>query len=552
MSSGGYPIKIAFCLAMLLGAAAWVMTPARVRAQSGESLSLQEEHGKQIYLKGEAEGGEIIAVLGGSDLELPASSFVCSNCHGLRGEGSKEGGLQPPAINWAALTRSQTSALTSRERTAYDEATVARAISAGLDPAGNMLHPGMPHYKMTATQMADLISYLKKIGGDADLDPGLSEDSIRVGAALPLSGPLSRVGEDVKAALEAYFAEVNAQGGIYGRKIELALEDSRGDPAGTSEATRTLVEKRGVFALVGSFEPAGSTVANEILRRDEVPLVGPLTLSPVLPPVPNRFVFYLLPSFKDQAGALVEFIGSDQTRPKQRPASRLAVIHSNNEFDRDALEGLRQQVRLHWMRVVAEEGYSAGRFSAAATVQALVEKQPDYVLFAGNGRDFSDLAREMHRRKVEAGLLTFAVLVGQASFDLPVDIAARTYLSYPTSLPQRENFEEFLGVMQRRGVELRSTAFQALAYAAARVFVEAAKNTTRQINRASLIDSLEQLHDLKTGVIGPVTFGPNRRVGSAGSYIVGIDPVKKHYVVASPRIVPTVRQPSGQGTGFSE
>lgn len=517
---------------------AWLFVRAPVQAQGQDALSPEEKRGRQIYLKGESQGGDIVAVLGSSDLDLPASSFPCSNCHGLRGEGSKEGGLQPPPITWATLATNHTSALTGHDRVAYDEAKVARAIVAGIDSSGGLLHPGMPHYKMSAAQMADLISYLRKIGTHADLDPGLSDDSIRVGAALPLSGPLARIGEDVKATMVAYFAEVNAQGGIYGRKIELVTEDSRGDAAGSLEATRTLVEKSDVFALVASFERVGSNTTYDLLLKMEAPLIGPLTLSPVLQAVPNHFVFYLLPSFEDQAAALVEFIGNEQTRPRQRPASRIAVIYSNNGFDRDALAGLKDHVRSHWMQIVIEESYAVGQFSASTAVEKLTTKPPDYVFFFGSPEDFVDFGREMHRRKVEAGILSFATIVGQSSFNLPADVAARTYLSYPTSPPDQEHFEGFLALMKRAGVPIRGAAFQSLAYAAAKVFVEAAKSTGRQMSRSSLISALEQMHEVKTGVIGPVTFGPNRRIGSSGCYVVRVDALKRRYVMASGRIVP--------------
>ena len=132
--------------------------------QKRSGLAAQEQRGKQIYVKGESEAGEIIARLGSADLDVPASSFSCANCHGLRGEGTREGGIQPPPINWETLTRPHTSALTRRVRTAYNEATLARAIRDSLDPAGGRLHPAMPNYKMTREQMADLIAYLKQIG----------------------------------------------------------------------------------------------------------------------------------------------------------------------------------------------------------------------------------------------------------------------------------------------------------------------------------------------------------------------------------------------------
>lgn len=77
-------------------------------------------------------------------------------------------------------------------------------------------------------------------------------------------------------------------------------------------------------------------------------------------------------------------------------------------------------------------------------------------------------------------------------------------------------YAEFVAVMRKAAVNLRSAAFQTVAYAA-NVFIEAARNGGRQFSRAALVNSLKQLQDFQTGVIGPLTFGPNRKVGAAGS-----------------------------------
>jgi mono/diheme cytochrome c family protein len=156
--------------------------------QKRSGLTPQEKRGKLIYVKGDSAAGEITAILGNSALEVPASSFSCANCHGLRGEGTREGGIEPPPINWERLTQPHTSALTRRERGAYNEATLARAVSDALDPAGARLHPAMPNYRMTREQMADLIAYLKQLGNESDTEPGVDDETIRLGAVLPLSG----------------------------------------------------------------------------------------------------------------------------------------------------------------------------------------------------------------------------------------------------------------------------------------------------------------------------------------------------------------------------
>jgi ABC-type branched-subunit amino acid transport system substrate-binding protein len=512
-----------------------------VGAQANEGLSPEEKRGKQIYLKGEdgASRGEIKAVLGGDGLELPATSFTCANCHSLRGEGKQEGGLQPPAVNWEALTSRRVSALTRRERTPYTEATLARAIRAGLNPAGAPLHPGMPRYEMSAEQLSDLVAYLKKIGKDADTEIGVTETTLKVGAALPLSGPLARVGQDVRAALAAYFAEVNSGGGIYGRRFELIVEDSAGDPARTAEATRKLVEVDGVFALVGSFEPRASGPTNEYLSRREVPLVGPTTLSPRLVLPPNRYVFYLLPTFSDQARALADFVAAKAKGLPQQ--ARLAVLYTAGEFDADALAGLRAQAKLRSLQLVAEQPYDPAKFSAPAAVRELAAKKATHVFFFGGAENFAALARATEAAHLDAALLSSIIMVGRGAFDLPPAAAARTYLAYPAALPNAEDFAEFASLMEKSHVGMRSPAFQAVAFAAAKTLVEATKLCGRQLDRTSLVGALESLRDFRTGVVPPLTFGPNRRVGAIGSFVVGINLDKKEYTPLGDWLVPADR-----------
>jgi ABC-type branched-subunit amino acid transport system substrate-binding protein len=518
-------------MALLFGgtAAGWQIPPGQ--------LSEQEKRGKLIYLKGESRAGEIVAVLGNSDLEVPAASFTCANCHGLRGEGTKEGGLQPPPITWNVLTTAHQSALTNRERPAYNETTLARAIAAGRGPNGAKLHPGMPQYRLTAAQMADLIAYLKKLGTPSDGEPGLGDDYIKVGAALPLSGPLAKLGEDIKLALEAYFKEINSQGGIYNRRIELVVEDSKGDAEGTLEATRRLIERQGVFAMVGSFEPQGSDAANEYLEQNQVPLIGPVTLSPRLPAVPNRYVFYFLPSFRDQARSLVDFIASKTAQAEKPPSVKLGVVFTDSDFDTDAVAGLKAQAKLHSMEIVSEMAYRGATASAETAVRAMTRQKIDYIFFFGRSEDFTAFAQEMARQKVESNLVSSTVMVGRGAFAIPAEVAKRTYLAYPASLPNPSDFNEFITILKKAGVEVRSPAFQSVAFAAAKVLVEATKSS-RRMSRAELVNSLEQLRNFNTGVLPPITFGPNRRVGAAGSYVVGIDLEKKQYAPLSDRIIP--------------
>jgi len=321
-----------------------------------EELSRSQERGRKIYLKGESIGGEISAVLGSREGEFSAQLFPCANCHGLRGTGSSEGGLRPPSINWNALFSPNRSALTGQIRGPYDEESLRRAITAGVDPGGRKLHPGMPRYNLAASQAADLIAYLKILGDLVDTDPGLSADTIKIGAALPMTGPTAGVGEDIKRTLTAYFAQVNSQGGIYGRSLELVIDDSKADPAETAKATRRLVEGDEVFALVGSFEPGGNRGNDGFLQNNEVPLIGPVAFSPRSTSTRNRQTFYLLPSFFDRPARSSILQSATKFRSKARHAKARGGLFEG--WIRSRRAGRTQNTsRSLWVRTISRTSF---------------------------------------------------------------------------------------------------------------------------------------------------------------------------------------------------
>lgn len=506
-------------------------------ATRGQGLStVDAARGRLIYFEGQdGTAEEMQVLLGGEEIEAPATAFACVNCHAADGQGTAEGGVRPAPVTWEALTSRRTSALTNRPRAPYDAATLMRALRLGVNSAGERLHLAMPRYHLTDRQATDLIAFLKILGTDADSDPGISTDTIKVGAALPLTGPYAPVGEAARATLTAYFAEANERGGVYGRRFELVIADSGGTPSGTLQATRELVEARGVFALVGSFEPPGGAgETGEYLKRKAVPLIGPLALSHVPPAVPNPSLFYLLPTARHQAATLVEYIRleAERSSASARSARRLAVLSADDEFDREAAEGARARLegaraQAPALTLVLSKTYREGEFAAAKFTEELVRAGTEYVLFFGKPSEFAALARELERQQESIHLAGLTLVVGREALGLSPAQAARTLLAHPTPLPERADLAEFSAILRRGGGGSNQLAFRAVAFAAAKVFTEGVKQSGRRLSRARLISSVEQLRDFRTGVLPPLNFGPNRRLGVVGAYVVGVDTVNQ-------------------------
>lgn len=127
--------------------------------------------GKQIYLRGtSASGNKITAYLPAPDnMVVPGNIMECATCHGPDGRGKAVGDVTPPILNWEALTKGDPiTHPDGRKHPPYTEALLKRAITMGVDPAGNQLSKVMPRYRMSAEDLEDLILYLKRLGNDPD------------------------------------------------------------------------------------------------------------------------------------------------------------------------------------------------------------------------------------------------------------------------------------------------------------------------------------------------------------------------------------------------
>lgn len=494
--------------------------------------AVQLQRGRLVYRQGRSsEGASIEAWLGNSETKLAAENFPCANCHGITGVGTKEGGLQVPPIHWRALTASYVSPLTGQTRPAYDEARLTTALREGVNSAGEHLHPGMPRYRLSAGQMNDLLAYLRVLGTANDLDPGLSAERIVIGTALPLSGTLATLGQEVQAVVQAYFSELNQQGGIFGRHLDLLVEDSAGEPDRTRAATQILTQKRGVFALLASFEPPSINDSKEVFSADaEAPLLAPLTYSSLSLSPPDPLVFYVIPSQADQARVLVDHLYS-------AGQTRLAFIAVRNPHAEDAARGVRQQADLHQIKL-SEMRYDAGTFSAPKAVA--FTRESTAVLFFGGQKELHTFLLEAQQAGLTLPIGSFLLTAGRLPFALPPAATASLHLVSPNllSADNAPGWQRLQSLQQQAKTSSRYTAFQAVALAGAELLVETLRRSGRQVSRQSFLATLEQIRDFRPSTLPPLTFSPNRHVGLEGACIVRIDATAGQFIAVTDWLVP--------------
>jgi ABC-type branched-subunit amino acid transport system substrate-binding protein len=489
-------------------------------------LTESERRGKALFLRGESPSGrEITALLG--DIDVPASTLNCAGCHGLRGEGKTEGGVTAGNLTWTNLIRPYGHTHPSgRKHSAFNEKLFTRALVQGLDPTGNQLAVAMPRYEMRPEDVADLIAYLKRI--ETDRDPGLSETSIKVGTILPKDGALAEIGAAMKDVLTAYFASINDQGGIYNRRLELQTIDAEANAAATAANTKKAIENGELFAIVGGLSAGADKELAAVTRESEIPYMGPATLLTQASAQDNRNLFYLLPGASQQARSLINFAANKPELKK----SPLAIIYSENEVALAAVAAIEDQARKLGWTSVTKKAVANDRFDATALAASLKTEGVQTVFFlsaTGEGAFINAAAAANWTPHVFLlGSLGGRELVKT----VPLNFKDHVFLAFP-SVPTDvgpTGIAELRALEEKYKFAPRHIASQLNAFAAAKIFTEALKRAGRDLTRERLITALEGLYEYDTGVTPTITFGPNRRVGAMGAYVLSIDPAKKEFV----------------------
>jgi ABC-type branched-subunit amino acid transport system substrate-binding protein len=454
----------------------------------------------------------------------------CANCHGLDGLGKLEDNVNPSNITWMALTKPYgLNHANGRQHPPYTERTLEVAVTRGIDPAGNKLLNLMPRYHMSRKDMADLLVYLKYL--ELDRDPGITDDKIVIGTAVPLNGALADVGRAVKAVTSAYFEQLNSQGGIYGRSIELQLAETVDEPLATYANVERLLENGRIFALTGVFISGSEQEIIPLVAQKEVPLIGPLTRFPQVGYPLNRQVFYLFSGIDGQARALIDF-KAKQPRLKN---SDIVVVFPQGEINSGIFEAIGRQCKIEGISAPLAYSFVRGSFDSAKAIQQLWQTNRDVVFFLGTDEE----ALSFLKQADNVGWFPSVFLPGAsdpaAMFTAPIGFNGKIFLPLPTSPADQSiaSMAEFRALAEKYDLSANHAAVQMLAYSAAKILVEALKIAGKDLSREKLIRALESLYEYHTGLTPPMTFGPNRRIGAMGAYIVNIDLVGKQLLPAS-------------------
>jgi branched-chain amino acid transport system substrate-binding protein len=347
-------------------------------------------------------------------------------------------------------------------------------------------------------------------------DPGASDTEIKIGQAMPYSGPASSYGT-IGRVEAAYFKKVNDEGGVNGRKIVFLSLDDGYTPPKAVEATRRLVEQDQVLLMFGSLGTATNTAVQGYLNARKVPQLFVTTgASKWNDPQHHPWTMGFQPNYHTEAVIYAKYI------LQSKPNARIGVLYQNDDYGKDYLKGVKDGLgEMAAKMVVAELTYEVTDATIDGQIVQMHGMGVDVLIDATSPK----FAAQAIRKAYDIGwkplhfLNNTSISVGSvlapAGLDKSVGLVTSLYGKDPTD-PRWDGdagmsaWRAFMKTYYPEGSLIDNA--NVFGYGQARTLVQVLKQCGDNLTRENVMKQAASLRDFDTSVSLPgitINTGPN-------------------------------------------
>ncbi len=327
-------------------------------------------------------------------------------------------------------------------------------------------------------------------------EQGVTKDAIRIGMHSSLTGPVAVFGLAYARSAKLVFDWANAEGGVNGRKIELTVEDDKGDPAAGVAAVTKLLDRDGSFLIYGGpFTPVTLASFPRVIERGRIYWsVGSAT--PRLTDPFRRLTFQGNETLDDQAVPVARLTAS--MKPK-----RVAFIRQNDEYGTVTHDAAAKELPKHGLKIDDEESIEPTAVSASAQVLRIKSGGADVIIFGGTPKAADAIIREIYKNGIKAPLVSFGGGNANALFDLvtgdaPIEYYAASALACPLSDPCTA---DFLKAWKAAYPNDAPISWSAHGYAASNMFVQGLRDAGPDLTTDRLVSTFENMPPFPTPIL---------------------------------------------------
>lgn len=351
---------------------------------------------------------------------------------------------------------------------------------------------------------------------------GLTESSIVLGSSSALTGHAGFLGSQYLQGAQLYFDEINKEGGIHGRRIEIIGLDDQYNPTKTIANTQKLINLEKVFALFNYVGTPTSLAVLPIINDAKIPAFGFFTgAEPLRRPV-SRYIFHLRDSYYAEAeGAVGYFV--DRLGLKN-----IGVFYQEDAFGITVLKGIQFALKKRGLEPVVTDTYTRGSMDIEDSVEWISREKVDVVMMVGT---YSPLAKFISLTHDMGNYPLFSTVsfVGSEAYAKELVEVQRIEPEYYENIvvtqvvpsPYSDRFQTANHYMQLSAKYLPKEDPNYVAFEGflnAKVIVQALQGAGRDLTRTAFIQELRSIKEYDMGIEKRISYGAGDQEGLSGIY----------------------------------
>lgn len=345
-------------------------------------------------------------------------------------------------------------------------------------------------------------------------DPGVFDDRIVIGSVLPQTGPPSLIGKAAVIALRVWEKDVNARGGIHGRKIDLRVEEDAYVPQRSVQAVKKLIDVDKVFALLGTSGSSHLLAMMPTIEENQIPALNFAAVAGAHFTPPRKTVFNIGATYCQEIDGVMKHLITS----RKLQGAKFAIIYQDDDYGADVKCGYDAALKAMGLNSTIAVAYKRGAKDLSAEVLAVRRAGATFVLTGGIITETATMLKEIQKNGMNVVRLAphpshlgpVLALAGSAAEGLliadyvpPITDTETQGIGRLNALAYKYLSADEVKAMNR---------YSLTAMVAAQLLESALTACGRNLTRACLVQKLEQTKNFTSdGIMAPLTYGPNIR-----------------------------------------
>ena len=336
-------------------------------------------------------------------------------------------------------------------------------------------------------------------------DPGATDTEIKIGNINPYSGPASAYGT-IGRTIAAYFAKVNAEGGINGRKVNFISYDDSYSPPKTVEQARKLVESDEVLLIFQSLGTAHNSAIERYMNSKGVPQLFVATGATKFGD-PKNFPWTMgwQPNYQSEGRIYAKYVLEHQ------PNGKIGVLYQNDDYGKDLLKGIKDGLQGK-IAIVSEQAYETTDPTINSQMISLKTSGADILFNVATPKFAAQAIRKVaeldwHPLHILNNVSNSVGSVLQpAGLENAKDLLSTHYIKDPTDPAWKDdqNFKDWQAFMEKYFPDGdRTSSFTVYGYAVAHTMVHVLEQCGNDLTRANVMKQAASLKDLSNPMLLP-------------------------------------------------